>query len=178
MENPFADKSQIELDIEQADIDKKALDANREQLDQAEEAQVAAEQEVSKKEPGVGEEIKNAVVGGLAEAGSDVVTLPERLYDMANGEMEEAGEDYKPEFDPFAADQFETKTWWGTLLKGAIQYGTLALPVGTVAKGLGMGTKFLTGATIAGRVGQSVAVGTVLLLSSRFPRGQHARHHA
>ena len=45
----------------------------------------------------VGKEIGNAVVGGLADAGSDVLTLPERAVDMFSGEMAKAGDDYKPD---------------------------------------------------------------------------------
>ena len=56
---------------------------------------------------GLGEnltELKNAVVGGVRDTGSSIVTAPERLYDMATGEMakalEETGE-YTPDFNPF-----------------------------------------------------------------------------
>ncbi len=89
----------------------------------------------------VGKEIGNAVVGGLADAGSDVLTLPERAVDMFSGEMAKAGDDYKPDWDPLNPDQFETQTKWGDFIRGAVNLSTLLIPVGGVFKLAGMGAK-------------------------------------
>ena len=89
----------------------------------------------------IGKELGNAVVGGLADAGSDVLTLPERAVDMFNGEMAEAGDDYKPDWDPLQPDQFETQTWWGGLIRGGVNLATLLIPVGGAFKLAGMGAK-------------------------------------
>ena len=75
----------------------------------------------------VAREISNAVVGGLQQTGSDIVTLPERAIDMARGE-DVGGEEYRPDTDIFGAfeNPIETRTWWGGVLKTLVNYGSLA----------------------------------------------------
>ena len=76
---------------------------------------------------GIGEytkEIFSALGGGLQDTASSLVTLPERLIDMATGEMarEQAEGGYTAEWDDwFVNDEnpIETKTWWGGLVRGA-----------------------------------------------------------
>ena len=85
---------------------------------------------------GVGEnltELKNAVVGGLRDSASSILTAPERLVDMATGEMadqiKEAGS-YVPDFNPLGKqDDIATNTWWGGLIRGGIHFGSLAIPI-------------------------------------------------
>ena len=90
---------------------------------------------------GVGEytkEIFSALGGGLQDTASSLITLPERIIDMATGEMarEQKEGGYTAEWDDwFVNDEnpIETKTWWGGALRGLTHYGTLAaVPVGKI----------------------------------------------
>ena len=95
----------------------------------------------------VGQELGNAVVGGLADAAQDVLSLPERIVDMANGEMQEQGEDYQPDWalsNFIDGDQFETQTWWGGLIRGTTNLATLLIPVGGTFKAAGWLSKLPT----------------------------------
>lgn len=168
MDNLREDRAQLELDQEQMELDNQYLQKRKAQDEKAAAEEAQLQQEAENPPTGAGEEARNAVVGGAAQAVSDVFTLPERMFDMFNGQMEEEGKDYKPEVDPFQPDQFETKSWWGTLLGGAVTYGLMALPVGKGLKAVGMGSKFLAGTGLASRVGRSVATGAgVSLLQSQ-----------
>ena len=86
--------------------------------------------------------------GGLRDAASSIVTAPERVQDMFNGQMEAAGDDYKPEFDPLqGAYNPYTKTWWGKMLRGGVHFG--ATIVGTALA--------IKAAAVAGLPGAGVA---------------------
>ena len=102
----------------------------------------------------IGAELSAAVGGGVQDAASSVATLPERAADMFNGEMEAAGDDYRPEWDPFTDhdNPIETKTWWGGAIRGLVQFGGLAL--GTVAAAKG-------GAVVAGGLGLAKVAGAL-----------------
>ena len=85
----------------------------------------------------IGAEVTSALGGGLQDAASSVVTLGERTADMFNGEMEAAGDDYRPGWDPFTDydNPIETHTWWGGAIRGLVQFGGLALGTVVAAKG-------------------------------------------
>ena len=99
---------------------------------------------------GIGEytkEIFSALGGGLQDTASSLITLPERIIDMATGEMarEQKEGGYTAEWDDwFVNDEnpIETKTWWGSALRGLTHYGTLAaVPVGKIGVLGKLGTK-------------------------------------
>tara|TARA_R100000278_G_scaffold43231_1_gene37904 strand:- start:68 stop:4102 length:4035 start_codon:yes stop_codon:yes gene_type:complete len=97
-------------------------------------------------------EVFSAIGGGLQDTASSLVTLPERIIDMATGEMAREAktkEGYKPEWDDFFVDDsnpIETKTWWGGLIRGLTHYTSLAaVPV----PGFGVGAKLGAGTTKA-----------------------------
>ena len=95
---------------------------------------------------------------------------------MFNGQMAEAGDDYKPEWDPFTdhdKDPIQTHTWWGGAIRGLVQFGGLALGTVAAAKGGavvagGLGLKALAGglgwvgAGTSGTLGANVARGAVV----------------
>ena len=90
---------------------------------------------------GIGEytnEIFSALGGGLQDTASSLITLPERIIDMATGEMarEQKEGGYTAEWDDwFVNDEnpIETKTWWGGALRGLTHYASLAaVPVGKI----------------------------------------------
>ena len=88
----------------------------------------------------VGKELRNAFVGGVRDTTSSVVTAKERVEDMFNRQMEAAGEDYEPEFNPFKQDKDElNKTWWGNLIRGTVHFGTMAGGVVLGAKAIAAG---------------------------------------
>ena len=98
-------------------------------------------------------ELTNAVVGGGRDTLSSILTAPERIMDMASGEMarqskEEGG--YVPDWNPLGNDlNPETKTWWGGLIRGGVHFGTMAIPVFGWAGRIGKGTGMLSAATRA-----------------------------
>ena len=104
----------------------------------------------------VAREVTNAVVGGLQQTGSDIVTLPERAIDMARGE-DVGGEEYRPDTDIFGAfeNPIETRTWWGGVLKTLVNYGSLAfVPIPGARVG-----KIASATTKLGQMGRAALVG-------------------
>ena len=106
-------------------------------------AQQKAELEDSrnKEKWGVGEytkEIFSALGGGIQVTASSLITLPERIIDMATGEMarEQKEGGYTAEWDDWFKNDdnpIETKTWWGGALRGLTHFATLAaVPVGKI----------------------------------------------
>ena len=88
---------------------------------------------------GVLKEVQSAFSGGLQDTASSIATLPERTVDMFSGEMQrerkEKGQ-YRPDWSPFTdyENPIVTNTWWGSLLRGTVHFGTMAAAItGTAA---------------------------------------------
>tara|TARA_Y100001938_G_scaffold56736_1_gene79169 strand:- start:3968 stop:7939 length:3972 start_codon:yes stop_codon:yes gene_type:complete len=122
-------------------------------------------------------ELKNALVGGVRDTGSSILTAPERIVDMASGEMaremkEEGG--YEPDWNPLSGDlNPETKTWWGALIRGGVHYGTMAIPIvgwaGATAKGVGITSKIAKATVLSQNVLiRGASVGAVSDLFSEY----------
>ena len=91
--------------------------------------------------------VEDTLIGlgeGARGAASNIITIPERVIDFFNGEMEEemkTEEGYQTEWDQFMygdGDPITTKTWWGGLVSGATEVlSTIYLTggVGKLAKG-------------------------------------------
>ena len=75
---------------------------------------------------------------------------------MASGEMERQGEDYRPDTAFLDEDAFETKTWWGGTLKNLVNVGTMFIPVGGLAKGLGVGVKVAGAASKGNKIAKVI----------------------
>jgi len=160
MSNSYFDTDQFNETMEAADQfaaelgqEDKRLEEEG-QLELQQQAQRAAEVKDSHSakeasEFGIGEnakELQNALVGGVRDTASSILTAPERIIDMATGEMareaqEEGG--YVPDWNPLGNDLNPiTKTWWGGMLRGGVHFGTMAIPVlgwaGRAGKGVGM----------------------------------------
>ena len=176
-----AEEAQVEADNEAQ------FDVIQQEQQQAELAKVEAVNKASanKEDPrsdgvgfnlgDVGAELSAALGGGLQDAASSVATLPERVADTFNGEMETAGDGYRPEWDPFTdyENPIETKTWWGGAIRGLVQFGGLALGTvaavkggAVVAGGLGLakvaGALGWVGAGVSGGLGANLARGAVV----------------
>ena len=132
---------------------------------------------------GAGEYVKevfSAVGGGLQDTASSLITLPERVIDLATGEMareSKTKEGYKPEWDDFFVDDsnpIETKTWWGGLIRGFSHYISLAaVPVpgfGVGAK-LGAGTTKLASKIVPKLVANQKAMGLAVKFGKEARRG-------
>lgn len=104
----------------------------------------------------------NVITGAIRDEARNIVTAPERLIDMASGEMErqleETGE-YKLDFD-FLPDHQQpiTKTKWGTVLRGILGYATFAIPVAGIAGKIGKGTGIVAKAAKATLASKNVFV--------------------
>jgi len=128
----------------------------------ASDAQFAAEQEDPRNKEnwgigGVVKELQSAFMGGIQDTGSSIVTAPERLIDMATGEMQQEMKEggYDSEWDDwFTNDEnpIETRTWWGGLIRSATHFGTLGGAIVAAAPVLGVGA----GALGAGRAVSAV----------------------
>ena len=139
---------------------------------------------------GAGEYVKevfSAVGGGIQDTASSLVTLPERVIDLATGEMareSKTKEGYKPEWDDFFVDDsnpIETKTWWGGLLRGLTHFGTLAaVPVGKIGLagkiggGIGKVVPKLAANKTAIKLGHSAMRGARVDLVSRYSQDDNA----
>lgn len=164
-----------------------------EEAARAAEAETARQQAIRKdshaakpaKDFGPGEnfkEVGNALVGGVRDTISSFATAPERAADMANGQMEKQGPDYKPEFDPLGSDLNPiTKTWWGQFIRGGVHFGTMALAVvgasrlpgarNVVSKAAGTALgRFVAGNTIA----KAAAIGAASDIVSEYSQGDNA----
>jgi len=158
--SPHFDEQDFEQTMQAAeefasDLDEKETKHNEQQaLTEQKNAQRAEELQDSHaakeaSEFGLKENVKelgNALVGGARDTASSILTAPERLIDMATGEMareakEEGG--YTPDWNPLGNDLNPiTKTWWGNMLRGGVHFGTMAIPVlgwaGRAGKATGM----------------------------------------
>ena len=91
-------------------------------------------------------EVQNALAGGVRDTASSILTAPERILDMATGEMAEQAKQeggYVPDWNPLGNSLNPiTKTWWGGMLRGGVHFGTMAIPVlgwaGKAGKATGM----------------------------------------
>ncbi len=88
---------------------------------------------------GVMKEVQSALSGGLQDTASSFATLPERTVDMFSGEMQRERQEkgyYRPDWSPFVDHEnpIVTNTWWGSLLRGTVHFGTMAAAItGTAA---------------------------------------------
>jgi len=180
-----AQQRQESLDEEEQAKKRKALvDANRQQQSQATAAAVqAAKPSHQTKDPkqfGPGEnlqELGNAAVGGLTDLANSVVGAPQKILDPKF--YQQGSENYKPAWVPFDENSSPVnRTVWGNLLRGAIEFGGLALVArkaagklpqavpgaGYIAKGptIKPATSFGGKAANLGRqLGHSAAVGAI-----------------
>ena len=131
---------QAETDQTIADQEKQDAFYNAHKEEKAEvDAKFAAEQEDPRNREqwgmgGVVKELQSAFMGGIQDTGSSIVTAPERVLDMLNGEMEKENAEggYNTEWDDWFtndANPIETKTWWGGLIRSATHFGTLAAAI-------------------------------------------------
>ena len=122
-------------------------------------------------------ELKNAVLGGVRDTGSSILTAPERIIDMASGEMAREAkteEGYTPDWNPLGENlNPETKTWWGSLIRGGVHFGTMAIPIvgwaGKIGKGASLASK-VTKATVLSQnvLVRGASVGAVSDLFSEY----------
>ena len=121
--------------------------------------------EANKPEEGVNPvaELIKAPLAGGRDAIANLITAPERVIDFVSGEMGEEAETeegYQTEWDKMLYgdnDPLETKTWWGGVIRTAVEVGgTLAATggfgaVGKVGKGLTFAQSLKTGALTGAR---------------------------
>ena len=132
-----------------------------EQQKQLAEQKAAEEQKQAEgvNDPGdVVKEVAGSTVGGVVKAASDLITTPERLVDLARGDVDE---DYEPDWNPLKGltDYFKPKTWYGNMLQEGTSFLTAFIPiagqVGKVGKLATIGGK--TGTVVRGAVAGGLA---------------------
>ena len=131
--------------------DNTAIDAVLAEGEQREEDKILAEQSAQEKKlkdqqldaeeaesrKGLGDrivdtamEFSKSTAGGLLDTVETGLTAKERFEDMFNGQMEAAGDDYKPEWNPVEdINTWESETWWGQMWRDVVHYGSLAAGV-------------------------------------------------
>ncbi len=153
---------------------------------EAVDAQFRAEQEDPRNRDnwgiqGVVKELQSAFVGGVQDTGSSIVTAPERVLDMINGEMEKENAEggYDTEWDDWFtndANPIETKTWWGGLIRSATHFGTMAAAIIPAASAAGVGATALGAGRAVSAIGgvmannwmRAAAVGAATDLTSKY----------
>ena len=126
----ISETQQAVENIQQADIEKGITASETETEEQPQEVTPEVVQEEKKEGPTAGDYVADTFVGlgeGARAAASNIITMPERVIDFFNGEMEEemkTEEGYQTEWDQFMygdGDPITTKTWWGGLVSGATE---------------------------------------------------------
>ena len=159
----ISETQQAVENIQQADIEKGITASETETEEQPQEVTPEVVQEEKKEGPTAGDYVADTFVGlgeGARAAASNIITMPERVIDFFNGEMEEemkSEEGYQTEWDQFMygdGDPITTKTWWGGLVSGATEVvSTIALTggAGKVVKGASLATHLKTGALVGAK---------------------------
>lgn len=105
-------------------------------------------------------EVGNALVGGVRDTVSSIATAPERAADMANGQMQEQGDDYKPDWNPLGGELNPiNKTWWGQFLRGGVHFGTMALAIAGASRLPGV--RNVVGKAAATSIGNAIAKNSI-----------------
>ena len=83
------------------------------------------------------EEASKALAGGILKTLDSVTSFPERMIDMASGEMEEMGDEYEPDFSfskHFDIEPIVYNSQWAPFLENIFHYGSLGVGImGAVA---------------------------------------------
>ena len=134
---------------------------------EAEQQRVAAQEEAAKAQKeaeGVNDagdfvkEVAGSAAGGIVKAASDLITTPERLVDLAKGDVDG---NYEPDWNPLkgVTDYLKPKTWYGNMLQEGTSFLTAFIPiagqVGKVGKLATIGGK--TGTIVRGAVAGGLA---------------------
>ena len=203
MTDSYSQEAQINTDRLNATIeeDEARLQSAREQETyyiekeasvQAEEEQFVAEQEDPRNKEqwgirGVVKELQSAFSGGVQDTASSIVTAPERLLDMASGEMQREMEEggYDSEWDDWFVNDnnpIETKTWWGGLIRSATHFGTMGAAIlaaapaaGAAGTALGLGRAVtFAGGLMTNNWMRAAAVGAASDLASKYSQDANA----
>ena len=166
----------IQTGIEQAD--------ELQQEAAVEDATIQAEQDDPRNReqwglPGVAEELKSAVLGGVQDTASSIQTFPERAIDTLSGEVSKEKKEkgyYQPEWTPFVneEDPIITKTWWGQMLRGVVHFGTMAAGVTAATSAAGVtAPAWLSGAAGYGLM-RAAGIGAISDVISHTTDGENA----
>lgn len=105
-------------------------------------------------------EVGNALMGGVRDTLSSFATAPERAADMANGQMQQQGDEYKPDWNPLGGELNPiNKTWWGQFLRGGVHFGTMALAIAGASRLPGV--RNVVGKAAATSIGNAIAKNSV-----------------
>ena len=171
--------------IDQENARQKEIQAQNLQEQQSAEQYKAEQADPRNKENwgagGVIKELQSAFLGGLQDTASSVVTAPERLIDVATGEMQQEMKDskYTAEWDDWFVDDrnpIETKTWWGGLIRSATHFGTMGAAIvaaaplaGAGATAIGLGRSVTAvGGLMTNQWMRAAAVGAATDLVSKY----------
>ena len=128
---------------------------------------------------GVVKEVQSALSGGLQDTASSLATFPERTVDMFSGEMQRERKEkgyYRPDWSPFTdyENPIVTRTWWGSLLRGTVHFGTMAAGITAAAGAAGISAP----ASISGIAGYSLlraaGIGAMADMLSKETDGHNA----
>ena len=176
--------------LDQASYVLGGVQAGIEQSDELQEQQVAEDATIQAEQddprnreqwglPGVAEELKSAVLGGVQDTASSIQTFPERVVDTLSGEVSREKKEkgyYQPEWTPFVneEDPIITKTWWGQMLRGVVHFGTMAAGVTAATSAAGVtAPAWLSGAAGYGLM-RAAGIGAISDVISHTTDGENA----
>jgi len=179
--NPLANDNELQAKFDAASTEDPGLS---ERLFQ-EEQQDIVEREDPRERPdgggfaGVVKEVQSALSGGLQDTASSLATFPERTIDALSGEMKRERETkgyYRPDWSPFVDHEnpIITNTWWGSLLRGTVHFGTMAAGITAAAGAAGISAP----ASLTGVAGYSLlraaGIGAMADILSKETDGHNA----
>ena len=118
-------------------------------------------------QPGeVEEEATKAFAGGVLKTLDSITTFPERMQDMASGEMDKQGDDYEPDWSfskQFDIEPIVLKSAWGPYLESITHYSSLATGiVGAIAASPFSLPTIGGGASLVSKVGTGLLQGATV----------------
>ena len=179
--NPLANDNELQAKFDAASTEDTGLSESLYQQEQ----QDIVEREDPRERPdgggfaGVVKEVQSALSGGLQDTASSLATFPERTIDALSGEMKRERETkgyYRPDWSPFVDHEnpIITNTWWGSLLRGTVHFGTMAAGITAAASAAGISAP----ASLTGVAGYSLlraaGIGAVADILSKETDGHNA----
>ena len=179
--NPLANDNELQAKFDAASTEDLGLSESLYQQEQ----QDIVEREDPRERPdgggfaGVVKEVQSALSGGLQDTASSLATFPERTIDALSGEMKRERETkgyYRPDWSPFVDHEnpIITNTWWGSLLRGTVHFGTMAAGITAAAGAAGISAP----ASLTGVAGYSLlraaGIGAMADILSKETDGHNA----
>jgi len=181
IQNEFGNTEDIQSQFDEANQESESTDQiiHKSKQVESEEREDPRLQEGGGGFKGALKEVQSALSGGIQDTASSLATFPERTVDMFSGEMQRERETqgyYRPDWSPFVDHEnpIITTTWWGSLLRGTVHFGTMAAGITAAAGAAGISAP----ASLTGVAGYSLlraaGIGAMADILSKETDGHNA----